>query len=114
MYPQIAYISMLTSTKVLLPSCFGSRIVEDELKQMQTVISHVRFTTFESGFKRLMVTLQILKMVVTEEQFTLYTRANPDTLESSSDHPEGMIAEFLQEKHPNDPNLHRYERKVSD
>ncbi|KEP47032.1 hypothetical protein V565_170740, partial [Rhizoctonia solani 123E] len=78
---------------VLLPSCFGSRMVEDELKQMQKVTNH------------------ILRMVATNEQFELYNKGNPDTLEDATDHPEGMLAKFLQERHSNDPNLHRYEHK---
>lgn len=53
-------------------------------------------------------------MVATKEQFELYNKGNPDTLEGATDHPEGMLAQFLQEKHPNDPNLHKYECKVSE
>ncbi|KAG8732151.1 hypothetical protein FRC11_000392 [Ceratobasidium sp. 423] len=79
---------------VLLPSCLGSKIIEDELRQMQKVTNH------------------ILKMVVTESHYERYMGGNPETIESATDHPEGMIAQFLQEKHPGDPNVQRYERKI--
>ncbi|EUC54398.1 hypothetical protein RSOL_045890, partial [Rhizoctonia solani AG-3 Rhs1AP] len=80
---------------VLLPSCLGSRLVEDELKLMQTVTNHV------------------LKMITTEEEFNnYYNKGNPETLEGATDHPAGMIAHFINKKHPNDPNVLSYEYKI--
>ncbi|KDN34382.1 hypothetical protein RSAG8_12530, partial [Rhizoctonia solani AG-8 WAC10335] len=80
---------------VLLPSCLGSKLVEDELRLMQTVTNH------------------IIKMVSTEEQYDQYnSKGNPETLEGATDHPAGVIALFLTKMHPNDPNVRDYEYKI--
>ncbi|KAJ1299639.1 hypothetical protein OPQ81_011989 [Rhizoctonia solani] len=79
---------------VLLPSCFGAKIVEDKLKQMQKVTNH------------------ILKMILVEANFEQYCKATPETMEMPMNHPEGILGCFIQEKHPDDPNVHQYEQKV--
>ncbi|QRV75706.1 hypothetical protein RhiJN_03721 [Ceratobasidium sp. AG-Ba] len=65
---------------VLLPSCLGSVVVEQQLKVMQLVVSH------------------LLRMCAEPEHFETYIGSSPETVETSSDHPAGMIAHVLAEK----------------
>jgi hypothetical protein len=54
-------------------------------------------------------------MITTEEEFDYYhNKGNPETLESATDHPAGMIAKFITNQHPNNPNVKNYEYKVSE
>ncbi|KAG8714402.1 hypothetical protein FRC11_008630 [Ceratobasidium sp. 423] len=82
------------SDLVLLPSCLGSKTIEDELKKTHEVVNHV------------------IKMFTTEEQFEQYHRISSDKMEAATDHPAGVIAQFLHEKHPGDAKLDRYECKI--
>ncbi|QRW26171.1 hypothetical protein RhiXN_11248 [Rhizoctonia solani] len=78
---------------VLLPSCLGSKIIEEELRLTQVVITH------------------IVNMITTEEQFSQHTKSS-ETMESPVDHPAGVIAHFLMEKHGNEANAQGYEYKI--
>ncbi|GAB1527343.1 hypothetical protein RhiTH_010518 [Rhizoctonia solani] len=79
---------------VILPSCLGSKIVEEELKLMQTVITHM------------------INMITTKDEFTLFTKGTSETIENTTDHPAGVIAQFLLKKHGDEANARGYERKV--
>ncbi|EUC54295.1 hypothetical protein RSOL_036580, partial [Rhizoctonia solani AG-3 Rhs1AP] len=79
---------------VLLPSCLGSKLVEDELKLVQTVIIHV------------------LKMIATEKQFDDYLRNQPDSMESSNHHPAGLIASYLAQTHGASQDVSGYDSKI--
>ncbi|KAF8675265.1 hypothetical protein RHS04_06744 [Rhizoctonia solani] len=82
---------------VILPSCLGSKIVEEELKLMQTVITHI---------------FQTINMITTKDEFTLFTKGTSETIENTTGHPAGVIAQFLLKKHGDEPNARGYERKV--
>ncbi|EUC61790.1 hypothetical protein RSOL_406780, partial [Rhizoctonia solani AG-3 Rhs1AP] len=56
---------------VLLPSCLGSKLVEDELKLTQTLTQH------------------LLKMILSEDQFVRFLKGQSETVDGSNDHPEG-------------------------
>ncbi|KDN39106.1 hypothetical protein RSAG8_09013, partial [Rhizoctonia solani AG-8 WAC10335] len=72
---------------VLIPSCLGSKVVEDELKTVHQVVLH------------------LIKMTCNDEHYDRYTRSNPETLEDSADHPAGMIAHMLSDKHSDSAKL---------
>ncbi|KAF8692402.1 hypothetical protein RHS03_08625, partial [Rhizoctonia solani] len=82
--------------RVILPSCLGSKIVE-ELKLMQTVITHI---------------FQMINMITTKDELTLSTKGASETIENITDHPAGVIAQFLLKKHGDEPNARGYEHKV--
>ncbi|GAB1526409.1 hypothetical protein RhiTH_009576 [Rhizoctonia solani] len=52
----------------------------------------------------------IVNMITTEEQFSQHTKSS-ETMESPVDHPAGVIAHFLMEKHGNEANAQGYEYK---
>ncbi|QRW18592.1 hypothetical protein RhiXN_03516 [Rhizoctonia solani] len=79
---------------VILPSCLGSKIVEEELKLMQTVTTHM------------------INMITTKDEFTLFTKGTSETIENTTDHPAGVIAQFLLKKHGDEANARGYECKV--
>ncbi|QRW09518.1 hypothetical protein RhiLY_08517 [Ceratobasidium sp. AG-Ba] len=79
---------------VLLPSCLGSVVVEQQLKVMQLVVSH------------------LLRMCADPEHFETYIGSSPETVETSSDHPAGMIAHVLAEKRKDTSKVLGYEQKI--
>ncbi|QRW16643.1 hypothetical protein RhiXN_04644 [Rhizoctonia solani] len=83
----------MSKLKVILPSCLGSKIVEEELKLMQTVITHM------------------INMITTKDELTLSTKGTSETIENITDHPAGVIAQFLLKKHGDEPNARGYEHK---
>ncbi|KAG8713722.1 hypothetical protein FRC11_011275 [Ceratobasidium sp. 423] len=79
---------------VLLPSCLGSKFVEDELKQTQTVTQH------------------LLKMILTEDKFVRFHKGQNEAVEDPNDHPAGLISGFVAEKHPGQQNVVGFELKI--
>ncbi|KAG8694632.1 hypothetical protein FRC11_002075, partial [Ceratobasidium sp. 423] len=85
----------MSTTQVLLPSYLGSKFLEEELKQTQTVTQH------------------LLKMILTEDRFVQFHKGQNEAVEDPNDHPAGLIASFVAEKLPGQQNVVGFELKSS-
>ncbi|QRW12367.1 hypothetical protein RhiLY_11366 [Ceratobasidium sp. AG-Ba] len=79
---------------VLLPSCVGSGVVEEQLKVMQTVMSH------------------LLRVCADPVHFSAYMSTSSESIEANTDHPAGMIAHVLAAQRKDSSKVAGYEQKI--